>query len=274
MAGMVKVSVSPEVRWPLHAVNLVAAEESFLAHDVRELVMNIEDWHNSDDDDGTDIWRIKDAGGRRVSGVIELLDVKSLHLVDETNHRYDDACEVLELSGESCRRSLEEKNAGRCAWMRGMADDLDVQELQKRTISDIRLSLTDSGISSLVKYNPSQHLRLRCLEKIMLLRQSKKLESLFSYYTYEMTLHLRASDNVIDMDFQGLNGYLCRSQYIIPDFAIDHVIEVSKLSAGLNFGLNDVVIVPGDLTWAYIFSRSMDYRRTLLDFSENQLYLV
>ncbi len=268
------MSVSPEIRWPLHAVNLVAAEESFLAYDVRDLVMNIEDWHNSGDDDGTDIWRIKDAGGRRVSGVIELLNVQSLYLVDETNHRYDDACEILEWSVESLERSLEAKNASRDAWISRIAHNPDEQAVQQRTIYDINCNLNDSSIESFVKYNPTQHLRLDILKRIMLLRQAMKLKPLFSNYTYEMILHFRALHNAIDMDFQELNSYLCRSQYIIPDLAIDHVIEVSTLRAGLNFGLNDVVIVPGDLSWAYIFSRLTDYRRTLLDFKENKVYLI
>ncbi len=273
MAGMVKVSVSPEVRWPLHAVNLVAAEESFLAHDVRDLVMNIEDWHNSDDD-GTDIWRIKDAGGRRVSGVIELLDVKSLHLVDETNHRYDDAWEILEWSNENLGRSLEAKNAARDVWMRRVAHNPDEKAIQQRIIFDISSSLNESRIESLVKYNPTQHLRLDILKKIMLLRQAMTLKPLFSYYTYEMILHLRIFQEVVDMDFEGLGRYLCRSQYIIPDLAFDQIIEVSTLRPGLSFGLNDVMALPADLSWAYIFSRLPDYRRTLIDFRDSQVYLI
>ncbi len=167
---------------------------------------------------------------------------------------------------------LQKANEERPAWLaeiyQDFSPDADPQQL---VIKEISADLAAWDITSSVMTDEDERLRLEVLNKIMNMQIQLGVSAHFCCFTFEMLADMLRLPVTRTVKAGDVNAQLAGTRYVIPDQSISHYLAVSGLRADIDFGLNDLIAVPADLDWAYIYGHEAEWRRTLLDFKSNDV---
>lgn len=137
---------------------------------------------------------------------------------------------------------------------------------QKLVVKEIQADLAACSITTVVMIDGEQGLRLKVLSKIINMQIQLGVSPHFCCFTFEMLADMLRLPGTRTVNADDVNSQLREARYVIPDQSISHYLAVSGIKANIDLGLNDLIAVPTDLSWAYVYGHKIEWRRTWLDF--------